>query len=324
MSTKDIVAELLASVGMDSEHGFGSDVARIEIHENHVVGLKLVPGLHMDVEETDEGINGILRLAAGVQLEKPVHICFGVLPETGRQHINLDIRIEEEARASFLAHCTFPNALNVRHTMDATIVVEPGARYAYFERHVHGASGGVSVIPRTQVTVHEDAEFTTEFELIKGRAGKIDFLYEAVCHARSVVEMTTRINGREDDSIIIGEKALLEGADARAALISHIALRDRAQAEIYSDLVATGDRSRGHVDCKEIVLDAAAARAVPTVEVRNPSAHITHEAAIGSVDSRQLQTLLSRGLDEDEATDLIIEGLLSKKERWTRDSLTSV
>ncbi|NLO32720.1 MAG: hypothetical protein GX117_05100, partial [Candidatus Hydrogenedentes bacterium] len=79
-----------------------------------------------------------------------------------------------------------------------------------------------------------------------------------------------------------------------------------------------------HVDCKEIVLDAAAARAVPTVEVRNPSAHITHEAAIGSVSSRQLQALLSRGLDEDEATDLIIEGLLSKKARWTRDSLTSV
>jgi hypothetical protein len=38
---------------------------------------------------------------------------------------------------------------------------------------------------------------------------------------------------------------------------------------------------------------------------------VTHEAAIGSVDSRQLQTLMSRGLDEDKAVDLIIDGLLS-------------
>jgi hypothetical protein len=45
--------------------------------------------------------------------------------------------------------------------------------------------------------------------------------------------------------------------------------------------------------------------------VRHPAAHVTHEAAIGSVDSRQLETLMSRGLSEDQATELIIDGLLS-------------
>jgi Fe-S cluster assembly scaffold protein SufB len=47
------------------------------------------------------------------------------------------------------------------------------------------------------------------------------------------------------------------------------------------------------------------------VQVNNSSAHVTHEAAIGSVDSKQLETLMSRGLSEDDATDLIIEGLLA-------------
>jgi Fe-S cluster assembly scaffold protein SufB len=47
------------------------------------------------------------------------------------------------------------------------------------------------------------------------------------------------------------------------------------------------------------------------VEVRNPRAHITHEASIGSVDSKELQTLMSRGHNEEEAVELIIEGLLS-------------
>ena len=88
-------------------------------------------------------------------------------------------------------------------------------------------------------------------------------------------------------------------------------------AEFVNHLLTSGDRARGHVDCKEIVIGEAVAKAVPSVEVRNPSAHVTHEAAIGSVDSKQLQTLLSRGLNEDEATDLIVEGLLSKKSRWT-------
>ena len=50
---------------------------------------------------------------------------------------------------------------------------------------------------------------------------------------------------------------------------------------------------------------------MPIVEVNHPKAHVTHEAAIGSVDNKQLETLMSRGLTEEEAVDLIVEGLLS-------------
>ncbi len=313
MSQSDVVAQLLASVGFDPKHPFGDDVARIEVHENKVVGMHLVPGLHVDAEPMEQGVNVQLRVDAGVVLAKPVHICFGVLPEDGVQCINMDIDIAEKADASILAHCTFPNARNVRHEMEARINIGAGARYSYFERHVHGPHGGVNIIPNAVIKVMEDAEFTTEFELLKGRAGKIRFAYDAECHARSVLEMTARINGRHDDDIHIEEKASLIGADARAALTSHIALRDHACAEIYNVMKATGDRARGHVDCKEIVLNNAVAKAIPVVEVHNPTAHITHEAAIGSVDSKQLETLLSRGLSEDEATDMIIEGLLSKR-----------
>jgi len=317
MSGKDIVAELMQSIGVDPAHPFGDDVARIEVHENRIVGVHLVPGLQVDANETDTGIDAAITVADGARIERPVHICFGVLPENGIQHINLNIRIRQDSRASFLAHCTFPNAKDVQHLMNAVIEVGPGAHYAYFERHVHGKYGGVNVVPVAKVVVHEGAEFTTEFELIKGRAGRIDFSYDTECRARSVVEMTARINGRETDSIVLREKATLIGEDARAALVTHIALRDQARAEIYNEITATGDRARGHVDCKEIVIGEAVAKAVPSVEVRNPTAHVTHEAAIGSVDSKQLQTLLSRGLNEDEATDLIVEGLLSKKTRWS-------
>ena len=316
MSSKDIVAELMQSIGIDPKHPFGEDVARIEVHENRVVGVQLVQGLKVDANETDTGIDAVISVEAGADIKKPVHICFGVLPENGVQHINLNIQIQQEARASFLAHCTFPNAIDVQHLMNATIEIGPHAHYAYFERHVHGKHGGVNVVSYAKVIVHEGAEFTTEFELIKGRAGRIDFAYDTECHAHSVVEMTARINGRENDSIILHEKASLIGVEARAALVSHIALRDQARAEIYNEVIASGDRARGHVDCKEIVIGEAVAKAVPAVEVHNPSAHVTHEAAIGSVDSKQLQTLLSRGLNEEEATDLIVEGLLSKKSRW--------
>ena len=62
---------------------------------------------------------------------------------------------------------------------------------------------------------------------------------------------------------------------------------------------------------KEIVKGNGIAVATPIVDVRDPKAHVTHEAAVGSVDKKQLETLMSRGLDEDEASELIIQGLLS-------------
>jgi Fe-S cluster assembly scaffold protein SufB len=46
------------------------------------------------------------------------------------------------------------------------------------------------------------------------------------------------------------------------------------------------------------------------VVVRDDRARVTHEAAIGSVSRRELETLMARGLSEPEAVDIIIRGLL--------------
>jgi hypothetical protein len=195
--------------------------------------------------------------------------------------------------------------------MDADIRVGKNAEYVYLERHVHGEEGGVEVVPRARVLLEEGARFRTDFELIKGRVGSIDIDYDAECRARSVLEMSARVSGTGRDRIKIHEKARLVGAHARGVLTTNIAVRQQAQAEILNTLLAEAPYARGHVDCKEIVQDEARARAVPIVEVKHPKAHVTHEAAIGSVDKKQLETLLAHGLDEDAATDLIIEGLLS-------------
>jgi hypothetical protein len=134
--------------------------------------------------------------------------------------------------------------------------------------------------------------------------------YETDCGPDSVLEMMAKISGRADDRIKIREVGILRGRGARGYLTSRVAARDRAKAEVYNKLVATAAYARGHVDCKEIIKDGGTASAIPVVEVAHPQAHITHEAAIGSVDSRQLETLMSRGLDEDQASELIIAGLL--------------
>ncbi len=311
MNTDAAIRELFESIAAERAIMDDPDIAHVVIDQNRVLGMKSVPGLHVDVEEKTEGVAAVIRLDEGVVLKKTVHLCFGVLPERGVQHIEMDVDIGAGAGISVLAYCSFPNAVDVRHIMDGRIRVREGAAYTYFERHFHSPAGGIYVRPKAVVAIERGGRFKTEFELIKGRVGSLDIDYETTCAEKSVMDMTARITGSKDDRIVIHETGRL-AAYATGVLTSKVALRDDARAEVYNTITANGPYARGHVDCKEIVRDRAVAIAVPVVEVRDPRAHVTHEAAIGSVDSRQLQTLMSRGLSEDQATDLIIAGLLGE------------
>lgn len=287
------------------------DVAHLVIGLNKVISSHAIAGLDVQTEEFDEGVTIHIRLADGVKVAKPVHMCFGLLQEQGIQRINTRVHLGPDSAMSVLAHCVFPNATDVKHIMDGRITIAAGAQLEYIERHVHSDSGGLYVAPKSVVELGENARFKTDFELLQGRVGVIEIDYETTCQAHSVLEMTAKVRGRGNDRIVIRETGHLVGDHAVGVLTSRVAVRDQAVAEIYNKLTASAAFARGHVDCKEILQDQAQASAVPVVEVRHPKAHVTHEAALGSVDTKQLETLMARGLNEDDASDLIIQGLLS-------------
>lgn len=287
------------------------EVAHLVVSHNKVLSSRTIDGLEVQAKEITEGIDLSMTVKEKIVIKKPVHLCFGMLVKSGVQNIIINLNVEKDASIFVLAHCVFPEAVNVKHVMDAKINVAENAHYAYLERHIHGLQGGVEVYPKAKVTLNEKARFRTDFELMEGRVGKIEIDYETTCQKESVMEMTAKISGSGDDIIKIQESGNLIGEAARGVLTSRVAVRENAKAEVYNKLIATAPYARGHVDCKEIVQDNAIASAIPIVEVNHPKAHITHEAAIGSVDSKQLQTLMARGLSEEEAVKLIIQGLLS-------------
>lgn len=289
-----------------------SDVAHVVLERDNILGVHEVEGLNMDLKNKDKGLVSVkVKVENGYRIENPVHMCFGVLPEKGRQEIELEIEIGEDSEVEVRADCVFPGAVEVKHIMKADIHINEGGQYTYNEHHFHGENGGVEVIAEADIRLEKNSSFNSLFTLLEGRAGKIDFDYKAVLQDYSTMEMMARIQGKEDDEIKLREAGELKGQGARGLLDSKIALQDRAEAEILNELTAEASGARGHVDCTEIIKEEAVARAVPVVDVRHPEAKVTHEAAIGSVDDFKLQTLMSRGLDEEEASEVIIQGMLN-------------
>ena len=310
MSELDALMKAFGESGGDSAILQNKEIAHLVASGHKILSMRNIEGLEVKAKQTLTGICAKVTVKEGCRIENPVHLCFGVLHKKGTQRIKMDVRIEKDASAHFIAHCIFPKAEKVKHIMDARVEIEENAEMRYSETHFHGLYGGIEVVPKAAVRIGKNGRYFNEFTLTTGRVGKLGIDYSVEAGEGTVTELTAKVFGHADDDISIREEVLLQGNNARGLIKTRVALEDEAHAEITGITEGNAAGARGHVDCMEIVKDRATAKAIPIVNVTNPLAKVTHEAAIGSVDKRQLETLMAHGLTPEEAVDMIVKGIL--------------
>ena len=301
---------MFGEAGGDNSILVREDIAHFAASGNKILSTRATQGLEIKAEETATGIAARIRVLEGTIIKNPVHLCFGILHKKGIQEIRMDIKLETGAAARFIAHCIFPKAEKVRHIMDAVVEIAENAQMTYSEVHYHGPYGGIEVIPKAVVKVGKNGRYLADFSLITGRVGKLGIDYTVKAGENAVIELIARVFGHGDDRISIKEKVMLDGENSKGLIKTRVAIEDRAQAEVTGITEGNAAGARGHVDCMEIIKDNAVAKAIPIVNVTHPLAKVTHEAAIGSVDKRQLETLMAHGLTPEEAVDVIVKGIL--------------
>ncbi|MDD5153138.1 MAG: SufD family Fe-S cluster assembly protein [Desulfovibrionales bacterium] len=310
MSEFDELMEAFGEAGGDKGVLANKETAHLVASGHKILSTRDIEGLEVNAKETLTGISARITVKGGVKIKNPVHLCFGILHKKGTQKIKMDVKLQKNASAHFIAHCIFPRAEKVKHIMDAVVEIEDGAEMRYSETHYHGLYGGIEVIPRSMVKVGKNGRYFTDFTLTTGRVGLLNIDYAVEAGENAVTELIARVFGHANDEIKIKEKVVLAGENSRGLIKTRVALEDEALAEITGITEGKAAGARGHVDCIEIVKDNADARAIPVVHVTNPLAKVTHEAAIGGVDKRQLETLMAHGLTPEEAVDVIVKGVL--------------
>jgi Fe-S cluster assembly scaffold protein SufB len=168
----------------------------------------------------------------------------------------------------------------------------------------------MDVRPQLDVRLAPGARYFSDFSLTRGTVGRLRIGQRVTVNDDAIAEVTVRLSGRGVDEIRIRDELLLAGRASRGLVKTRIALCDDARAEVVGITCGRAEGARGHMDCLELVRDRAVGRAEPIVEVSHPLAKVTHEAAIGTVDQHQLETLMAHGLAPDEAIDLIVTGIL--------------
>ena len=101
------------------------------------------------------------------------------------------------------------------------------------------------------------------------------------------------------------------GRNTRSRIISKGISAGRAQ-NTYRGLVSVHPRATGarnHTQCDSLLIGkVCGAHTVPYIESRNPSAQIEHEATTSKIADDQLFYCLSRGIGQEEAVALIVNG----------------
>jgi Fe-S cluster assembly protein SufB len=108
-----------------------------------------------------------------------------------------------------------------------------------------------------------------------------------------------------------GTKMIHLGKNSRSTIVSKGISAGKSD-NTYRGLVRVGptaENVRNFTQCDSLLLgDQCGAHTVPYIEVRNPSAQIEHEATTSKISDDQLFYAMSRGLDQEAAVALIVNG----------------
>jgi Fe-S cluster assembly protein SufB len=108
-----------------------------------------------------------------------------------------------------------------------------------------------------------------------------------------------------------GTKMIHVGRDTRSTIVSKGISAGRGS-NAYRGLVKVlkgADNARNHSQCDSLLMGPdCAAHTFPYIEVKNPSARVEHEASTSRIGEDQLFYLRSRGLSEEDAVGLIVNG----------------
>lgn len=247
----------------------------------------------------------------GVKLDKPLQSYFRINTEQMGQFERTLIIVDDEASVHYVEGCTAPQySKDSLHAAVVEIYVGKNAYCRYST--VQNWSNNIINL----VTKRTYVEAGGHMEWIDGNIGSnINMKYPACILAGEGAKGTTISiafagPGQIQDT---GAKMIHLAPNTTSQIISKSICRGGGKVN-YRGLVKhtkKATNAKSHVECDTIILDdISTSDTIPTNIVENDTSYIEHEATVSKVSEEQLFYLMSRGLTEEQATEMIVMGFI--------------
>ena len=245
----------------------------------------------------------------GVRIDVPLQAYFRINAENMGQFERTLIIVDKDAYVHYVEGCTAPTyTTNSLHSAVEIVVLEGGrCRYTTIQNW----SKNVYNLVTKRAAAYKNATM----EWVDGNLGsKVTMKYPAVWlmeEARGeILSVAFASDGQHQDA---GGKVVHVAPRTSSQIISKSISKGTGRSS-YRGLVKVykgAEEVRSNVVCDALLLDETSKTdTYPYIEVEEERASIGHEATVSKVAEEQIFYLMSRGLSEDEAMSMIVNGFI--------------
>ena len=247
----------------------------------------------------------------GVHVEMPLQAYFRINTQNMGQFERTLIIVDEGAYVHYVEGCTAPiYSSDSLHSAVVEIIVKAGGRCRYTT--IQNWSNNVYNLVTKRAVAYRNATM----EWVDGNLGsRLTMKYPAVilmeegAHGE-VLSIAFAGRGQHQDA---GAKITHLAPRTTSQIISKSISKDGGRAS-YRGLLKIAEGAEGcksNVVCDALLLDDySRSDTYPTIEIDAQRVEMGHEASVSKIGEDQLFYLMSRGLSEDEANALIVNGFL--------------
>ena len=247
----------------------------------------------------------------GVKVDIPLQAYFRVNTKSFGQFERTLIIVDEGAFVHYIEGCTAPTfTKDSLHSAVVEIVALPGARVRYST--VQNWSNNMYNLVTKRAFAYENATM----EWVDGNIGsKVTMKYPAVflmgegAHGE-VLSIAFANKGQEQDT---GAK-ILHFASNTSSVVTAKSISRSGGISSYRGLIKAGPglkNIRSKVECDALLLDETAkTNTYPVMDIKTDDVSMEHEAKVSKISEDQLLYLMSRGISEEEAGSMIVNGFI--------------
>jgi len=259
----------------------------------------------------DKNLHGgyFIKTEKGAKITQPVQSCLFIKGQGVGQNIHNIIIVEEDSELHIISGCAVAHDVKeAAHLGVSEFYIKKGAKLTFTMIHNWGEE--VAVRPRSAGVIEENGVFLNNYILLKQVKDLQMYPTLALNGPGAVARFNSVIVAPHGSYVDTGNRILLNAPETRGEIIART-LTTGGTIINRGHIGGYAVPCKGHLECKGLILGEGVIHAIPELEGTKPGVELSHEAAVGKIAQEEIEYLMARGMNEEEATSTIVRGFLN-------------
>lgn len=259
--------------------------------------------------ETDLHNGYVIRALPGSKSVYPIQACLYIGKEGLQQNVHNIIIAEEDSELHIITGCsTSPHLKKGIHIGISEFYVKKNAKLSF--TMIHNWAEDMMVRPRSVGQVEEGGLFLNNYICMKPVRSLQMYPTTHLVGEGAVARFYSIIVGSPGSEYDVGGRIYLKKPGTRAEIVAR-AISNGGTIINRGDLIGEVADIKAHLECRGLILNGGVMHAIPELRGYVDGVEMSHEAAVGKIAQEEISYLMSRGLNEEEATSTIVRGFLN-------------